>query len=134
MPLITWSQRLSVDVKQSDEQHKKLVGLINDLHDAMKAGKGHEVLGTIFLSMIDYTKTHFADEERLLQAHGYTDLAGQQTSHRQFIKEVDQMFGDFKGGGVVTLTVMGFLKKWLEHHIQVDDKRYGTFLNAKGVR
>ena len=133
MPLITWSQRLSVDVKQSDEQHKKLVGLINDLHDAMKEGKANEVLGTIFLSMIDYTKTHFADEEALLKAHGYTDLAGQQSSHRQFVAQVENMFDEFKTGFVVTLEVMGFLKKWLEHHIQVEDKKYGPFLNSKGV-
>ena len=133
MPLITWSEKLSVDVKQCDEQHKKLIGLINDLHAAMKAGKASPILGDIFVSMVDYTKTHFIDEETLLQAHGYTDLSGQRKSHQQFIDDLDKHYQDFVTGRTVTISVMSFLQKWLEHHIQVDDKKYGSFLNAKGI-
>ena len=133
MSLITWSQSLSVGVKQCDEQHKVLIGLINDLHAAMKAGEGNTVLGDIFVSMVEYTKTHFSAEEKLLQEHAYTDLGDQRKSHELFIEDVEKHYEDFLAGRMVTLTVMAFLKGWLEHHIQVDDKKYGPFLNSKGV-
>lgn len=133
MSLITWSQRLSVDVSQCDQQHKKLIGMINELHDAMKAGKANNILGDIFASMIEYTKTHFLDEEKLLQAHGYPELSSQKRSHDQFIQDLDGHYKDYITGKMVTLTVMSFLKKWLEHHIEVDDKKYGAFINSKGV-
>ena len=133
MALIEWSQRLSVDVKQCDEQHKLLVGLINELHDGMKAGRGNDVLGKTFLSLIDYTKTHFRDEEKLLQQHGYPALADQKKSHEAFVAELNKLFEQFKGGGVLTISVMNFLKKWLESHIQGDDRKYGPFMNSKGV-
>ena len=133
MSLIEWSPRLSVDVKQCDEQHKILVGLINELHDGMKAGKGNDVLGKTFLAMIDYTKTHFRDEEKLLQLHGYPALGEQKKSHESFVAEMNKLFDQFKAGGVLTISVMSFLKKWLEGHIQGDDRKYGPFLKSKGV-
>jgi hemerythrin len=39
MPLVNWSQELVVDVKEIDEQHKKLVTMLNGFHDAMKVGQ-----------------------------------------------------------------------------------------------
>jgi hemerythrin len=133
MTLITWSERLSVNVSQCDAQHKILIGLINDLHGAMKEGKANNVLGDIFRAMVDYTKTHFSDEEQLLQAHGYLDLSGQKRSHEMFVQQLDKLYADFVAGSVVTLVVMNFLRDWLENHITVDDKKYGPFLNAKGI-
>ena len=33
----------------------------------------------------------------------------------------------------MTVEVMNFLKDWLSNHIQTSDKKYGPFLNSKGV-
>ncbi|MCC6132451.1 MAG: hemerythrin, partial [Acidobacteria bacterium] len=55
MSLITWSDELSVGVSAFDNQHKRLVALINELHDAMSAGKGSKVLGKILSELADYT-------------------------------------------------------------------------------
>jgi hemerythrin len=41
MSLIQWNDRLSVHVAEIDGQHQKLVGMINDLNDAMRQGKGN---------------------------------------------------------------------------------------------
>ncbi len=40
MPLIQWSNALSVKVKEIDDQHVKLIQMINNLDSAMQAGKG----------------------------------------------------------------------------------------------
>ncbi len=40
MPIIQWNQVFSVNIKQIDAQHMKLVELVNLLHDSMKEGKG----------------------------------------------------------------------------------------------
>ena len=44
MGFIEWSDKLVTGVKECDEQHKKLVSLINEFYDAMKQGKGKDVL------------------------------------------------------------------------------------------
>jgi len=51
MSLIEWSPAYSVKVKKFDDQHKKLIELINQLHDAMKAGQGNAMLGEFACSV-----------------------------------------------------------------------------------
>jgi hemerythrin len=134
MALMTWSSAISVNVKQFDEQHKKLIDLINQLHDAMKSGMASALLGDIFQSLISYTATHFADEEKVLKAQGYPDFIKHKSEHEKFVQQVLELQKKYQSGSpMVTVTVMSFLKDWLVKHIQGEDKKYGVFLNKKGI-
>lgn len=134
MALITWSPSLSVNVKQFDDQHKKLIDLINKLHDAMKEGKGKDILGDILQSLIEYTKTHFAAEERLMQQHNYGEYEKHKKEHNLLVIQVLDIQKKHKEGTpVLTQTIMTFLKNWLASHIQGEDQKYGPFLNGKGI-
>ncbi len=35
MALFTWGEQFSVKIESIDEQHKKLIGLLNDAHEAL---------------------------------------------------------------------------------------------------
>lgn len=134
MAIMEWSPAFSVKIKKFDDQHKKLVDLVNQLHDAMKAGQGNAVLGVVLQSLITYTATHFKEEEQMMQAHGYPELAKHKAEHEKLVVQVLDLQKKFQSGGsVLTLTVMSFLKEWLISHIQGVDKKYGVFLNAKGI-
>ena len=135
MSLVTWNASYSVNVKQFDDQHMKLVDLVNKLHDAMKVGKGSEVVGDVLKSLIAYTQTHFADEERLMKQHGYPDYENHKKEHNQLVMQVQDVNKQVQQGlPVLTNTVMLFLRDWLLKHIQGDDRKYGPFLNGKGVK
>ena len=54
MPLVNWSQDLVLDVKEIDEQHRKLVAMLNGLHDAMKVGQGGTQLSRLLDEMASY--------------------------------------------------------------------------------
>ncbi|ANA39328.1 bacteriohemerythrin [Geobacter anodireducens] len=134
MALISWSDSLSVKVKQFDDQHKKLVDMVNQLFDAMKAGKGNQVMGDILKSLIQYTQTHFAAEERVLKQHGYPDLEAHKKEHNALVMQVLDLQKQLQEGkSVLTQHVMTFLRDWLSKHIQGDDKKYGVYLNGKGI-
>ena len=135
MAIMEWGPTLSVKVKKFDDQHKKLVDLVNQLHDAMKAGQGNVALGSVLQSLISYTATHFKDEEQVMQANGYPDLARHKSEHEKLVKQVLELQSKFQSaaGGILTMTVMSFLKDWLVTHIQGEDKKYGVFLNSKGI-
>lgn len=134
MALITWSDTLSVKVKQFDDQHKKLVDMVNQLFDAMKTGKGNQVMGDILKQLIAYTQTHFAAEERLLKQYGYPDFEAHKNEHNALVMQVLDLQKQFQEGKpVLTQNIMTFLRDWLSRHIQGDDKKYGVFLNGKGV-
>jgi hemerythrin len=134
LALITWTDALSVNIKAIDDQHKKLITLINDLHSAMGSGKGKEAIGTVLDGLVEYTKTHFAYEEALMQKHNYVGYLGHKSQHDELTKQVLDLQSRYKEGKtLVTVEVMNFLKDWLSNHIQNTDKKYTSFLNSKGV-
>ena len=135
MALMEWSSAISVNVQKFDDQHKKLVDLVNQLHDGMKAGQGVAMLGNVLQSLINYTATHFADEEKMMQAQGYPEYAKHKAEHDKLVGQVLDLQKKFQSGtAMLTMTVMSFLKDWLVKHIQGEDKKYGVFMNAKGIR
>jgi hemerythrin len=134
MALITWNEGFSVKVKQFDDQHKKLIDMVNELHDAMKIGKGKDVLEKILAGLIQYTNTHFANEERLMKLHDYPDYEQHKKEHNLLtlqVKDVQKKYSE--GSALLSQSVMTFLKEWLQNHIQGTDKNYAPFLNSKGI-
>jgi len=135
MALIQWSASLSVNVAEMDKQHQKLVGMINELHDAMVKGKGKEVMAKTISGLMDYTKTHFTDEEKLIDRFQYPESASQKNMHKKFLDKVYEFKKQMDEGKVgMTITLSDFLSDWLKNHIKIEDKKYGVFLNKQGVK
>ena len=134
MSFISWSDELSTKVRVFDDQHKKLIGLVNDLYANMSQGKGKEVMQKTLSGLVDYTKTHFASEEEMMTRHKYLGYLSHKTEHDRLTKQAADLLQKLQAGEpVMSVHVMRFLKDWLEQHIMKIDKQYGPFLNAKGV-
>lgn len=134
MALVAWKEDYVVNVREIDEQHKKLVAMINELHDAMMAQKAKEVLGPLLSKLVNYCASHFATEERLFKTYGYPEYDDHKEKHDKMAAKVLALQNDWKAGKVnLTLDVSKFLKDWLDKHILGTDKKYGPFLNSKGV-
>jgi hemerythrin len=134
MNLINWTNDLSVNIRPIDEEHKKLISMVNELHSAMGSGKGKEAMGKVLAGLVDYTKTHFATEERLMEKYAYIGFLNHKAQHDALTKQVMDLYAKFQEGKtMVTVEVMNFLKDWLTKHIQDSDKKYGPFLNSKGI-
>ncbi len=133
--LVEWSDSLSVGVKQIDDQHKMLVNMINDLHQAMRQRRAKEVLLDLVGKLADYTVTHFGTEEKLFDKYGYPDTAKHKEIHAKFVAKVQETAEQLRAGtATVSMDLMRFLKDWLVGHIQGTDKKYTEFLHSKGVR
>jgi hemerythrin len=135
MAFIEWNNDLSVKVQEIDEQHKKLVAMINSLNDAMGAGKGKDVLKGILDEMVAYTKVHFGCEEAYMHKFDYGETFIHESEHVKFAKKaLELQKGYAEGKLMLSLEVMNFLKDWLQKHIMGMDKKYTTCFNAKGLR
>jgi len=133
--LFQWGEKFFLKISSIDEQHKKLVELINQLHDAMSSGSAKDVMGKIIDELSSYTKTHFTYEEKLLTQTGYPALAKQKQEHEEFVKKVQGYQADHKAGKLsISLNTMMFLKEWLSNHILVLDKAYVAHLQSKGIK
>jgi hemerythrin len=135
MPLINWTPAFSVSVHDMDVQHQLLIEILNQLHDAMRGGKGSQEIGKIVDKMIDYAQRHFRDEEKLLAANHYPQYANQKAEHDAFILKALEFKRDVSQGKMaLSVPVSNYLKEWWTSHIQKEDKLYGTYLNTLGVK
>ncbi len=135
MPLMTWTPKLSVGVEVLDEDHKRLIGMLNELFDAMQAGHGKDSLGRTLDGLVQYTKIHFAREEKFFAQTGYADAIAHKQQHDALTKQVIDVQQKYAAGATSTLSleVMQFLKNWLVKHIQGTDQKYRPHLNSKGI-
>jgi len=134
MPIMTWTDSYSVGIAEIDKQHKKLIDLINTLHDAMAKGQAKSVIGKILGELITYCANHFAAEEKLFDQYGYPDSAEHKDKHQKMTAKVLALQQQFEQGKTtITMDVMDFLQQWLDKHILGTDKKYGPFLNSKGL-
>lgn len=135
MALIPWNDKYSVGISSIDTQHKKLVDLTNQLHDAMSTGKAKDSIPAILTDLVAYTKQHFSYEEKIMDTNKYPGYVKQQMEHAALTKQVVKFKEDMLAGKIsLSIEVMNFLKGWLINHISGSDKLYTQFLLSKGVK
>jgi hemerythrin-like metal-binding protein len=136
MPLLEWTEDMSVGVKVIDDDHKKLIDMLNELNDGILAGKTSDALESVIDKLLRYTKYHFAREERFFAETGYPDGATHKAEHDLLARRVSNLQMRFETGQsfILSTETMEFLKNWLIDHIMGSDQQYGPHLNAKGIR
>ncbi len=131
---LVWKDEYSVGIEEMDNDHKKLLNLINQLQTAVHYYTGKEFEEKALDELVDYTKTHFKKEEKLLEDNGYADLEAHKVQHEEFIAKVNEFLEQYKKDSEVTvIDTLEFLKDWLIKHINGTDKEYGKILNQKGI-
>lgn len=132
-PFFPWVDDLSVGVHRMDDQHKVLLRLINRVADLSESGVGGAAVRIVLGQLVDYTKFHFQDEEKLMRDAGYPEVDVHAKVHEAFVAEVGRLVA---AATASTETVDGsallpLLKDWLVRHIQGTDKKYGKHILAK---
>ena len=134
MAFIDWQNSFSVGIKKVDDQHKQLVAHLNNLYEAMQAGKGKKALDAVMNGLVQYTKEHFATEESLMKLYSFPGYEEHKQKHDKLAEHVLKLKQKFDTGEISSpIQITNFLKDWLTKHINGTDKTYGPFLNAKGV-
>ena len=100
-----------------------LVQYVNDLNQAMLSGRGMELVGNIIHKLVEYTKEHFAREEKIWEEGGLSSLTDHRKIHSDLVEQVTKFQRDFTQGKIsVTTEIMSFLREWLTDHIFKTDK------------
>jgi hemerythrin len=128
MVALRWSEQLEVGVEKFDNQHKKLVDLLNEFYAAMQEKKDKEILIKIVRSLIDYTIVHFQDEEKVLIINKYPDYAAHKREHENLKMEVNSFMKKYRKNDMTSSDLLNFLKDWIVNHLQVSDKKYKPYI------
>jgi hemerythrin len=126
---------MSVGVKLLNNDHKKLVLLINQLHDGLMTGRAKPELESVFDDLVSYTRVHHAHEEQLLVETGFQGSAAHMLEHDSTIEravELQMRFYNSEGLGA-ELEVVRHLREWLFRHIQGSDQEFVSHFKAKRI-
>jgi len=132
--LFTWSDDFSVNVQEIDEQHKVLVGLLNELHLAIVGHHGRKTSREVLDRLAEYTRTHFLLEESLMRLTNYPGFEVHKQQHEELISQVQALQHKLDNENVaITFELLHFLKNWLIQHINENDKRLGAHVQRTSL-
>lgn len=134
MPLIEWSDEYSVGLEIFDAEHKKLIAIINRLHDSFEGGMDRSVTDGALDELIEYTILHFRHEELYFDDWAYPDKAAHCVAHQELRQQVEEYRASAKGSIEMALELITFLRYWLLGHIMSEDKKFCRYLLEKGLR
>lgn len=132
MAYIAWSERFSVANALIDRQHQELFTLIDRAHGAIGGDplKEYESTWHILSALLEYTRSHFAEEEEMLERAGYPKLASHKVLHLDLLKKTEAKLNALENGeaGIDAEHLCRFIKEWIEHHILIADRDYIPYL------
>lgn len=134
MAIIKWQETFNTGIARFDNEHKRIVELIDDLYDAVKSEKSDVDLRDLIDELVSYSHYHFTNEEEYMKMHKYPDIKEQVREHVRFNKKMkelqDKLQDDTPG---LAREIYTFLRQWFQGHILNVDSKYGTFFKEKGV-
>ncbi len=130
MASVPWDESYSVGNAALDSDHRILITLLVQLHDAMDTGQSRDVVGSIINALAEYVDHHFQREEVILLRVGYPDTDAHCNAHRVLAAKVATIRDRWLAGEREALgdEVVDLLKKWLTEHIMVADKSYSPWV------
>ncbi len=138
--MIEWDSKYELGINSIDDQHKELIAITGRLSDLLiNAVDGEDIYDgmiEIIEELTDYTKNHFAFEERLFEQLGYILKESHMEEHRKLIMEIEKLdFEDIDENQIVYgKKILKFLITWVFNHISGTDFLYKEFFIANNVQ
>ena len=137
MSLITWGAEFTLGISEIDEQHQKMVAIINKLHDFFE-NKHHEEqakINQVIKEMADYAIYHFQTEEKYFELFGYEKASAHIEIHNQYRAKIEDWRQRYETtpDKSIYFEISSFLQDWWTWHINNTDREYVPFFKANKI-
>ena len=132
---VQWKEEYSVGILHIDQDHKKLISLLNQFTIAYDYAMSEAFEKEALEELIAYTKYHFQREEKLMDDNDYPDVIAHKAQHKEMIDQVGKFAEIYQEKGHDSLKeISEYLTVWLINHINGTDKAYSQHLHDRGVK
>lgn len=128
---IVWTPDYEIGIEVIDNQHRRIVEYINEVYAVREQQEARERLAEVLFDLVDYTMSHFAFEEALMDEAGYPDLALHRLTHDTFSRQIQTFKSRFENGEDIAEDLANMLQRWLLEHIVTDDVSYSEVVKQK---
>ncbi|MBI9071388.1 MAG: hemerythrin family protein [Melioribacteraceae bacterium] len=124
MDYIKWDDSYSVGINLIDNQHKKLIRILNKVIEHSEMDVRSKVVAEVLTEMTSYASYHFESEEKYLVKLGKEELDLHRKEHQFFLKETAEFcFETMNNKQTLPKEVKVFLRRWLLNHILKSDMK-----------
>ena len=135
VPALEWSDSLSVSVMEIDEQHKKLVEVINELNSKLRAGSSPEEQKKAIEEIVYLISDNMRLEENMMQEFHFPGFKAHLLCHAEVAAMLHKLRSQSEQAGfMLTPEVPAVLMNCLNSHIRDVDRRYSACFNRNGMR
>jgi len=107
-------------------QHKELGGLVKAVCNALREGYGLSDLTGELDKLLEFTDTHFIDEEKLMRLYGFDGLESHRRTHKLLLDRLaklrEEILDDFCEGDKKKL--LAFLDGDFQYHVIEDTQAW----------
>jgi diguanylate cyclase (GGDEF)-like protein/hemerythrin-like metal-binding protein/PAS domain S-box-containing protein len=132
--IFPWTSDFETGIVLVDEQHERLVQLLNALARNLVSRSDAVSLDAVLHELSDYSEYHFESEEGLMRQFFPGDVleTGHRQAHDGFIQEIERMIAEntAKPAGDAVEEIVAFLSRWLAFHILESDRRMAKVVMA----
>ena len=114
---LQWNESYRIGDARIDAQHQNLFELAN----AMLVANTQPELRLCAMKLYQHVRSHFADEEALMQEVGYPHYRDHVESHNRVLQGLNAISQDIGNNTVDPSIVSAFLGGWGLHHIPDED-------------
>ena len=131
---LKWCDEYKIGVELIDNEHKEIVDNFEQLYKRINEGNGLQHYADMLRFIEKYVSFHFYHEEEFQKKIGYQEIESHMAEHRNFKMQVEQLIQKQKDDTITNkdlVILVVFIKEWLIHHILVEDKKIGVFLEIE---
>jgi diguanylate cyclase (GGDEF)-like protein/hemerythrin-like metal-binding protein len=129
---LVWQEAYECGEPNIDAQHRELFALANAALDAsFKTAEPRAPFEAAIDKLLAHIVKHFADEEEILDACGYSDLSRHKAAHASLLAQADKLRAGVAADRTTTGELVQFLadKVIAQHLFAADRKFFSLFLN-----
>ena len=132
--IFPWNDAFNTGLTEIDEQHKRLVALLNELVNHLAHQFKSPTPDQVFEQLTQYIEYHFVAEETIWQHYFADDSANQdhRADHARFISDITKIKAELNNlsNTQVMENVLSYLTNWLAFHIVESDKLMAAIVLA----
>lgn len=138
MQAFRWDSCFITGLATVDDQHHRLVDVINAFGAALMSAQGVDAAGmqALFDELKRYTEYHFSEEEALMAQRDIdpAHIAHHKGEHARFLQDVMHLHSEWQqNAGRAGPALVGFLSNWLAYHILGTDQLMSWLMRARAA-
>lgn len=130
---IIWRDEYRVGNELIDADHRYLFCLVNTVELAVRDDDSHDLLDVALDQLLDYTRYHFAREERIQYAAGYPGYLDHKLAHHRLLRHLEDACAQIREAVGPDRTacqreLQSLLRQWLLEHVLEEDLKMKPYL------